>query len=85
MDGEDPPAKDILIPPDGIVARQSTDTVKVDDPQVAAAIRFMCDHLGDAFGVERVLRHVAICAGSWNCDSTFSWAVHRMITSAGCA
>jgi LacI family transcriptional regulator len=60
MAGKDPPPHDILIPPDGVVARQSTDVVAVDDLQVAAAIRFMCDHLGEAFGVDRVLQCVAI-------------------------
>jgi LacI family transcriptional regulator len=60
MAGKNPPEHDILIPPDGVVARQSTDTVAVDDRHVAAAVHFMRDHLGDAFGIERVMRHSSI-------------------------
>ncbi len=60
MAGKDPPLHDILVPPDGVVSRQSTDTMYVDDPQVVAAVRFMHDHLGEKFGVAEVLRHVNI-------------------------
>jgi LacI family transcriptional regulator len=60
MAGKNPPTHDILIPPDGVVARQSTDTVDVDDTQVAAAVRFMRDHLDKAVGVDQVSHHVAI-------------------------
>ena len=60
MAGKTPPVHEILIPSDGIVARQSTDTVAVEDPHVAAAVHFMRDHLGEAFGMERVMRHVSI-------------------------
>jgi LacI family transcriptional regulator len=60
MDGEGPPGRETLIAPDGIVARQSTDTVVVDDPHVAAAVHFMRDHLGESFGIERVIERVSI-------------------------
>lgn len=55
MSGRDPPPYDILIPPDGVVARQSTDTVAVEDPCVADAVHFIHDHLGQAFGVAQVV------------------------------
>jgi LacI family transcriptional regulator len=54
MDGRPVADSDILVPSDGIVARQSTDTIAVDDPQVAAAVHFIHDHRGEAFGVDRV-------------------------------
>jgi LacI family transcriptional regulator len=60
MAGKPPPERDILIPPDGIVARHSTDTVAVEDSHVAAAVHFMWDHLGEKFGIERVMQHVPI-------------------------
>jgi len=60
MDGLPPPAEDIVVPSDGIVARQSTDTVAVDDPHVAAAVHFIHDHAVEPFGVERVVRATAI-------------------------
>ncbi len=59
MDGHPPPPHDILVPSDGVVARQSTDTVAVDDPHVAAAVHFIHDHLTEPFGVDRV-----VCATS---------------------
>ena len=60
MAGKAPPPHDILIPPDGVIARQSTDTVNVDDTSVAAAVRFMRDHLDEALGVDQVSRHITI-------------------------
>ncbi len=60
MDGRSPPPHDILVPSDGVVARQSTDTVAVEDAHVAAAVHFIHDHLGEPFGVERVVQATAI-------------------------
>ncbi|MFV1965392.1 MAG: hypothetical protein ACC628_08210, partial [Pirellulaceae bacterium] len=36
---------DILVPPEGVVARRSTDTETVDNPHVAAAVRFIREHM----------------------------------------
>lgn len=55
-----PAADEVLVPPDGIVARQSTDTVAVDDPRVAAALHYVHDHLGEAFSVAEVVRAASI-------------------------
>jgi LacI family transcriptional regulator len=55
MNGRDPPPYDILIPPDGVMARQSTATIAVDDPHVADAVHFVHDHLGQPFGVAQVV------------------------------
>ena len=41
MNGERPPKQPILLPPVGIVARESTDFFAVDDELVAAALRFI--------------------------------------------
>ena len=54
MHGQSPPTSDLLIPPEGVVSRRSTDTIAVTDPHVSAAVHFMRDHLGEAFGIERV-------------------------------
>ena len=48
------------IPPGIVADRQSTDTVAVDDPHVAAAIHYMRDHVAEPFGMERVIQHAAI-------------------------
>jgi LacI family transcriptional regulator len=60
MNGQSAPPDDILISPEGVVMRRSTDTVAVTDPHVSAAVHFMRDHIGEVFGVERVMEHVAV-------------------------
>ena len=60
MAGEEPPKQDILIPPDGVIARRSSDVVGVEDPHVTAAVRFIREHAGEQFGVERLLRLVPV-------------------------
>jgi LacI family transcriptional regulator len=46
----------ILIPSDCVVARQSTDTLVIEDPEVAEIVRQIRHHLDEVFGVERILR-----------------------------
>ena len=60
MDGRPPPVLDVRIPPGGVVARRSTDTITVEDPHVRAAVHFMRDHLHEVFGLERVLAHLDV-------------------------
>jgi LacI family transcriptional regulator len=45
----------ILVPPIGVVARQSTETLAVEYPELAAAIQYVRDHVAEQFGVERLL------------------------------
>lgn len=52
--GAHPPAKPLLIAPDGVVARRSTATLAIEDPHVAAAIQHIREHLHEPFGVERL-------------------------------
>jgi LacI family transcriptional regulator len=54
------PTCEILIPPDGVIARQSTDTIHAADPHVRDSIQYMQSHLGEAFGIGQVLEHIAI-------------------------
>jgi LacI family transcriptional regulator len=49
-----------LMPPLGIVSRQSTEITAVDDPSVAKAIQFIRDHACDGIQVDDVLQHVAL-------------------------
>jgi LacI family transcriptional regulator len=49
-----------LMPPLGLVLRQSTDITAVSDPVVARAIQFIRSHACDGIQVEDVLRHVAL-------------------------
>jgi LacI family transcriptional regulator len=59
MDGL-PVPDEVLIPPDCVVARQSTDTIAVDDPHLAAAVHFIHDHLGELFAIDRVVEASSI-------------------------
>lgn len=59
MDGLPTPDA-VVVPPDGVVARQSTDTIAVDDPHVGAAVHFIHEHINQAFGVDRVVQATSI-------------------------
>ncbi len=52
IEGQKPPESDILIAPNDIVMRESTDIVVVDDSYVVSATRYVRDHLDKPFGVE---------------------------------
>jgi LacI family transcriptional regulator len=60
MAGEPVPPTAHLIPPTGVVARQSTDILAVDDPDVAAAVRFIRANACRGIGVADVLRAVPV-------------------------
>lgn len=60
MNGKAPPPYDTLVPPEGVVARQSTDTVAVEDACVAAAVHYIHDHLAEPFDVGRVVRAAGV-------------------------
>jgi len=60
MRGRRPPKAPILIRATGVVARQSTDTLAVDDPDLARAIAFIRDHAAEPIQVKDVLRAVPV-------------------------
>lgn len=60
MAGEPPPEEPILIPPKGVIARQSTDYFAVEDAVVAAALRFVSGRLAEKLSVGRIAREVAV-------------------------
>ncbi|HSV15045.1 MAG TPA: DNA-binding transcriptional regulator [Tepidisphaeraceae bacterium] len=60
LDGESIEPSVILLPPIGVVERQSTDSVAVSDPDVAAAIRFIREHAHERTSVDDVLQAVPI-------------------------
>ena len=57
MKGEKLEATAHLIPPVGIVNRQSSDILAVADPKIASALRFIREHACEGIGVSDVLRH----------------------------
>jgi LacI family transcriptional regulator len=59
MAGRSPPPP-VLLPPEGVVSRRSTDLPALLDPDVAAAVRFIRLHVADGLHVEDVLREVQV-------------------------
>lgn len=55
MNGEEVPPEAHLVDPIGIVRRQSTDVVAVDDPHVAAAVRMIREQACDDINVQDLL------------------------------
>jgi LacI family transcriptional regulator len=60
MSGSAPPSSPILLPPEGVVQRRSTESYAVADPQVQAALAYLSGHLGEPFGVERLLAEAGL-------------------------
>jgi LacI family transcriptional regulator len=60
MRGEPAPSRDVLLPPVGVVTRQSSDTVAVDDPDVAAVLRLIHTTEPARLDVARVLATVPV-------------------------
>jgi LacI family transcriptional regulator len=58
MNGEPAPNGPLLMAPSGVVARTSTDVMTVDDPLVAAAVKFIRDRACDGIGVDDVVDQV---------------------------
>ena len=58
MKGQPPPEKTLVIEPDGIVARQSTDVLAMKNQQLVAAIRYMRDNAHRGIRVQDVLKVV---------------------------
>jgi LacI family transcriptional regulator len=60
MKGKKAPKKPVMIPPRGIVTRRSTDTVAIEDPLVAKAMRYIQQNACNAIGVDQVAAHCGV-------------------------
>ena len=60
LNGAAPPARPLLIQPLGIVTRQSSDVLALDDADVVAAVRFIREHAHQPISVGDVLREVPL-------------------------
>jgi LacI family transcriptional regulator len=58
------PQAEVLIPPDHVVKRRSTDLVAVDNRHLAEVVCYVRAHLGERFGVKRLAR-VASFSRRW--------------------
>ena len=59
MNGKVPPKKPVLLPPQGIVARESTDFYAVDDKLITAALRYIAEKSHLKIGQDDVAEAVA--------------------------
>ncbi|APZ93376.1 XylR family transcriptional regulator [Fuerstiella marisgermanici] len=60
MNGEQIDSAPVLVAPQGIQTRQSTDILAIDDPDVATALRFIREHALEGINVADVVRHVPL-------------------------
>ena len=60
MAGRDPGPTVVLVPPAGVAARQSTDVVAIEEPEIAAALHFIRQHACRGLTVEDVLKEAAV-------------------------
>jgi LacI family transcriptional regulator len=49
-----------MIPPLGVIARESTDTVAFKDARLSAAIEYLNKHIEDPLGVQQLASHVGV-------------------------
>jgi len=65
MRGEPVPEADILIPPDGVAQRGSTDMLAIDDPLILEAVQYVLHNISRPFSVEILLERAKICRRSF--------------------
>jgi len=58
--GEPAPKEPVLVPPMGLVTRQSTDVLAIEDEDVAAAVKFIREHRARPISVKDVLEVVPV-------------------------
>jgi len=60
MRGQEPPPEPVKIPPSGVISRQSTDILAIDDDAVVQALRYIRTHAFREIVVQDILREVPI-------------------------
>ena len=60
LDGQPPPAEPISIPPRGVMARMSSDSLAVEDREVAKALAFIRDNATQPILISHVANHVLL-------------------------
>ena len=58
LDGKPPPRQPVLIPPKGLVERESTSIGPIPDPLVAQCAHYVQAHLTEGVTIEHLLHHV---------------------------
>ncbi|MBX3426179.1 MAG: DNA-binding transcriptional regulator [Pirellulales bacterium] len=60
MNGASPPAEVVLVAPQGLAQRQSSDVAAVEDQDVAATLAFIRDHAGGGLSVQDLLNRIPL-------------------------
>jgi len=60
MAGATAPAEPVLVQPRGVITNASTDTLAIEDHDLAAAVRYIRDHAYQPINVEDVVRHTPL-------------------------
>ncbi|WP_404308861.1 AraC family transcriptional regulator [Neorhodopirellula lusitana] len=60
MSGEKPPQQQLLLPPAGVIARQSTDVTAINDSELALALTYIRQHACEGIAVSDVVKHLAV-------------------------
>jgi LacI family transcriptional regulator len=77
LSGEPTPDRPVLIEPKGLVARRSTDVLRIDDPQVARAVRWIRENGCRCTDLEEVMEGLTISRRSL--DRKFRKAIGHSI------
>ncbi len=77
MDGGTPPAAPLLVPPEGVVTRQSTEVLMIDDDAVVSAVRYIRLNAARPISISDVLAEVMISRR--NLERRFSSVLGRSI------
>ncbi len=64
MAGKSPDRQRVMIVPEGVITRQSSDSMALKDQVVAAASRYIREHALEGCRVDEVLRHLRISRGA---------------------
>ncbi|MBT7067363.1 MAG: substrate-binding domain-containing protein [Verrucomicrobia bacterium] len=79
MDGGAAPTEPLIVPPEALVVRESTDVLATADPVAAQAVRFLWQHLGQNIGVADVASAVSVSRR--NLEVRFKEAVGRGVNA----
>ena len=60
MRGEQPPPEPVLLPPKGLVVRQSSDIMAIEEPEIVAAVCYIREHACHGINVADVVEHVGL-------------------------
>ena len=77
MAGKKPPGSTIYVQPQGVVTRQSSDVLAIEDAKVAAALQFIRQHVSERLRVESVA--AAVKLSRWTLETRFKAVMGRSI------